>query len=435
MKGKILKSLLAMALSMGIIATSLATSYAAEPVNENQAKAIRTIRKPTITKSSPLYKELTNGMFDYEWYKANNPDVVAVFGDNKEMLLRHFLIYGLYEGRQPNEDFNINAYASAYADLQKAFDGKGNEYQVIVNYYNHYVNYGKEEKREIVSIEKAMEAGITVTKIGSDVVIKDASEAVKPIYNEPVTTIVEVPAYSRTYNSIYDPSIVTTANNALEYIMNTVKQMVEDYPELLNITKVSNYYNTYLTTPLVNLADVSLATFYQEELRTFLTDAAIDSVISDSARAAKAKTDLTIIKKVFEELANIPDTDYTEVVAYNNATFGIGGSLLSYTYDGLYYNDTYKYYVDQATATAAYNTDLASDPTVNSANYRVAVYADFATAKAAFLSSIPSNLQNGFFAYINSVGVSPEVVYFKQVEGYDGANFAAYFDNMMSTTY
>jgi len=129
-------------------------------------------KKTTVSKSSPIYKELTtSGMFDYDYYAKNNPDVVEVLGSGKSALLNHFLNYGIYEGRQPNADFNINAYASAYADLRAAFDNESNVKQSILDYYNHYARYGKKEGRSITSLEAASSAGITVTKIGDKEVL------------------------------------------------------------------------------------------------------------------------------------------------------------------------------------------------------------------------------------------------------------------------
>ena len=39
------------------------------------------------------------GVFDAEYYAANNPDVVAVFGTDENMLYQHYVLYGKQEGR------------------------------------------------------------------------------------------------------------------------------------------------------------------------------------------------------------------------------------------------------------------------------------------------------------------------------------------------
>lgn len=43
------------------------------------------------------------GIFDAEYYAENNPDVVAVFGTDKNALYSHYVNFGRAEGRQPYE--------------------------------------------------------------------------------------------------------------------------------------------------------------------------------------------------------------------------------------------------------------------------------------------------------------------------------------------
>lgn len=173
---KLKKTALALTLATSIAATAVSPAYAAPKSNKTTVSIVN--KKPNISKSSTLYKELTgNGMFDAEYYAKCNPDVVAVLGNNYNALLNHFLNYGIYEGRQPNVDFNVDAYSSAYADLQSAFDKIENDYQVVLSYYTHYVNHGKYEGREITTIAEANAAGITVTKVGTDTPVANRNVA------------------------------------------------------------------------------------------------------------------------------------------------------------------------------------------------------------------------------------------------------------------
>ena len=43
------------------------------------------------------------GVFDAEYYAQNNPDVVAVFGTDENMLYQHYVLYGKQEGRLATE--------------------------------------------------------------------------------------------------------------------------------------------------------------------------------------------------------------------------------------------------------------------------------------------------------------------------------------------
>ena len=63
------------------------------------------------------------------------------FGSDDTAVLKHFVNYGMKEGRIAKSDFNVRAYKARYADLQNAF-GDDNQ-----KYYLHYINYGIKEKR------------------------------------------------------------------------------------------------------------------------------------------------------------------------------------------------------------------------------------------------------------------------------------------------
>lgn len=88
-----------------------------------------------------------NGMdysdvYDYNYYKDNNPDLVKAFGNNKEAYIKHFVEKGMSEGREASENFDIDYYISANGDLQETL---GNDTKA---YYIHYINSGKNEGRQ-----------------------------------------------------------------------------------------------------------------------------------------------------------------------------------------------------------------------------------------------------------------------------------------------
>lgn len=64
-------------------------------------------------------------VYDYEYYKANNPDVVAALGTSPNALISHFVNNGIYEGRQGRADWNVHTYMSQHPDLVKVY---GNDY-------------------------------------------------------------------------------------------------------------------------------------------------------------------------------------------------------------------------------------------------------------------------------------------------------------------
>jgi hypothetical protein len=78
-------------------------------------------------------------IFDAEYYADTYPDLKAAFGYNEKLLYKHFITYGLKEGRNMNPVLDVVAYREAYADLQNAF---GDDWDA---YVNHFFTYGAYE--------------------------------------------------------------------------------------------------------------------------------------------------------------------------------------------------------------------------------------------------------------------------------------------------
>lgn len=49
-------------------------------------------------------------VYNYDYYKANNPDVVAALGTGEQALLQHFVNNGMKEGRRGNGSFDLYNY-------------------------------------------------------------------------------------------------------------------------------------------------------------------------------------------------------------------------------------------------------------------------------------------------------------------------------------
>ena len=113
--------------------------------------------------STVVYRQLSKSdinilkdLFDFEYYKAANPELVVSLGDNYNRLFEHFCKCGVFEGRTCNPNFDPAAYASAYGDLKEKY---GTD---IMKYYQHYAAFGAEESRTLTTIAACAEAGITV---------------------------------------------------------------------------------------------------------------------------------------------------------------------------------------------------------------------------------------------------------------------------------
>lgn len=84
-------------------------------------------------------------VYDKDYYYKKYPDLQKALGYNADALLEHFVLAGMYEGRQAKETFNVQYYKLSYADLRNAY--KNN----IREYYLHYIRAGYKEGRQTCS--------------------------------------------------------------------------------------------------------------------------------------------------------------------------------------------------------------------------------------------------------------------------------------------
>jgi hypothetical protein len=80
-------------------------------------------------------------VYDYQYYLSKYKDVRKAFNGDPEETLKHFVLYGMKEGRQGNSTFVLASYKNAYSDLRREY-GSNNAY-----YYKHYITYGAKEHR------------------------------------------------------------------------------------------------------------------------------------------------------------------------------------------------------------------------------------------------------------------------------------------------
>lgn len=83
-----------------------------------------------------------NGLLDLVEYRENYPDLQEAFGDDWDAYVEHYLTYGAFEHRDNGTDFDPVDYLNRYSDLQEAFG------MDILAAYRHYETYGKQEGRE-----------------------------------------------------------------------------------------------------------------------------------------------------------------------------------------------------------------------------------------------------------------------------------------------
>lgn len=76
---------------------------------------------------------MLSGLFDRRWYRKSNPDVAA----SGMHPLVHYLLFGAYEGRQPNPVFDSRFYVSQNPDVRESG----------INPLLHYITQGEAEGR------------------------------------------------------------------------------------------------------------------------------------------------------------------------------------------------------------------------------------------------------------------------------------------------
>lgn len=90
---------------------------------------------------SPVYNGIDySPVFDVDYYADNNPDVKKAYGNNKELLFKHFIKHGFREkGRKTHPKFNIDVYKN---------DVTNGDLNILL--YNHYCKHGKNENRKTI---------------------------------------------------------------------------------------------------------------------------------------------------------------------------------------------------------------------------------------------------------------------------------------------
>jgi hypothetical protein len=156
---RVLISLTAAFVFAGTMIAAPVTSMAAGLTETTDASAVS---YGTLTDAQ---KAAVRTIFDYEYYKEQNPELVALLGDSFEALFSHFCNYGIFEGKTCNNYFDPSAYAALNSDLAKAY---GND---IVAYYVHYVGGGKDEPRPAPTLATCYEKGVSVTSLADSSIV------------------------------------------------------------------------------------------------------------------------------------------------------------------------------------------------------------------------------------------------------------------------
>jgi hypothetical protein len=150
------KSVLWMIATLSLVAAVNVTTNTANAEGFTQATNADMVDYGTLSAEDV---EVMATMFDFEYYKLQNPELVKLLGDDYNALFNHFCSYGIFEGRTCNWNFDPSAYSSAYGELKAMY---GND---IAKYYIHYATVGKAENRTLTTLQACAHAGIPVTSL------------------------------------------------------------------------------------------------------------------------------------------------------------------------------------------------------------------------------------------------------------------------------
>ncbi|MDC7278722.1 hypothetical protein NXH64_04310 [Butyrivibrio fibrisolvens] len=103
------KKFLAMALAMSMVAGVAGTTLVSMNVSAAQIHDASQVNYGTLTAKE---LEMVNQYFDAEFYAAKYEDVVSVLGTDADLLYKHFVNCGIFEGREGWATYNVEDFKS-----------------------------------------------------------------------------------------------------------------------------------------------------------------------------------------------------------------------------------------------------------------------------------------------------------------------------------
>ncbi len=96
-------------------------------------------------------------VYSYNFYRANNGDLSDAFGDDIGAYLKHFVEYGMQEGRQGNARFSVHSFRKQHPELESLF---GDNLKFYYMEYCRNPEYEAQEKKQPVSLEMNVQDGL-----------------------------------------------------------------------------------------------------------------------------------------------------------------------------------------------------------------------------------------------------------------------------------
>ncbi len=102
---------------------------------------VTSIKNPVTVYNNVDYSKV----YDFNYYINKYPDMKKIYQNDDMGALRHFVLYGIKEGRQGSANFNLQIYRQNSPDLQKYY---GFASENNIKYVAHYIYHGYKENRK-----------------------------------------------------------------------------------------------------------------------------------------------------------------------------------------------------------------------------------------------------------------------------------------------
>ena len=387
-------------------------------------KKLAVVATVAMTMAIPLTAYAAPSNFNAEYYAAQNPDVVKVYGSSYEALARHYDMFGLYEGRNAYVGDTkaafirlANAHYASGTGLASVFDAKwyaahnpdavkefGNDPYKL---FEHFVIYGLAEGRmpsETFNAEaffsengalaavvaKAFEDVPTASETSFVQIAKQVTESVNPVVANPVANVVTETTNNNENNtpSNNNPSNVeeesTTTNNQSVNKLEVVRQMTAQSNRSAQLlTRQATSMNNKVTQAQEQIAAIKSeiaaagGNMTQEQKAAFQ-----DRINAAMALATSAQEEAIVLSRTAEQVHATTDAScsyaynyYTELNATKNTLVSKQSSL-----------EQQKITAEEALAVASVNFGLTTEALNNAQaalDNATAVYADALSAVAA----------------------------------------------------
>lgn len=148
----------------------------------------------------------TSGLFDEDYYLSANPDVATAGVD----ALRHYLTFGVSEGRNPSDSFNTQYYLEQNPDVERSG----------MNPLIHYFFYGKAECRPTIP-EGLSVSTIKIAKISEQLALienakQEAANLFFPDHTSPDATII-IPVFNQIKHTLCCLKALTTQTDIYSF--------------------------------------------------------------------------------------------------------------------------------------------------------------------------------------------------------------------------